>query len=130
MAASTKVSFTLVAAAESTHMVSTTIGQSSRRHYSRWLRPNLILGKIITMALAFLVYGGFKLVVYDTTRYISVVQHKPVLANLYRAHFLFWLVYLITSFSLVYFGNSSRNTRNDVPAAVFARTAVRQECPD
>lgn len=129
-AAADRVDERLIAVAEAARVVSTSSAQSTlcrpnRRYSRRYFRPNIILGKIITVALAFLVYGGFKLVIFDTSRYIQVVRGQSKLAWAYRAHFVFWLVYLITSFGLVYFGNNrSRDTH--APPQVVNRTVVRR----
>lgn len=126
-AAANRVDESIVAAAQATGVVSTSTPDSSRRRRQiRWLRPNILLGKLITAALVFLVYHGFNLVMFDTARYISVVRGRPLLALAYRAHFVFCLTYLITSFGLVYFGNRS-SKQNQPPSAVIERTAVRAE---
>ncbi|KAK4055301.1 hypothetical protein OIV83_000584 [Microbotryomycetes sp. JL201] len=119
---------TLVHATEAVKLASTNVDGPRRSSSKRWLRANVVLGKILSALTASFILRGSRLVLGDTARYIDVIQRRPKLALAYKVHFVVWLIYLVASFYCVYFASDSQE-RNTPPAKVRDKLVV-YECDE
>ncbi|ORY74988.1 hypothetical protein BCR35DRAFT_306382 [Leucosporidium creatinivorum] len=116
----------LVGAAEATRAVSTSL--PPRRRSPRYLRVNVVLGKVILALLVLLAWKGFELVVIQTGSYIALVQQRPLLARVYQAQFIVWYLWLFYCFFSVYL--VPRPTPSKPPPDVVSRSVIFECTPD